>query len=82
MKAVRILLFLGTLAWAVSCVAQGSAVHESAQAGDLARLKELIGASPELVDAKDEDNGTPLHTAAMMGRMEANSAIGCVDGER
>jgi len=71
MKAGRFLLFLGALAWAVSCGAQIAEVHEAARTGDLARLKELIGASPELVNAIGEDNDTPLHSAAVMGKMNA-----------
>ena len=71
MKAMRFLLFLGALAWAVSCGAQSAEVHEAARSGNLAKLKELIGASPELVNAKGEGNDTPLHSAAMMGKMKA-----------
>lgn len=59
------------LAWAVSCAAQTAEVHEAARTGDLAKLKVLMSASPGLVNAKDEDGGTPLHTAAMAGRTEA-----------
>lgn len=71
MKTMRLLLFLGACAWAVSCGAQSAEVHEAARTGDLVKLKELIGASPELVNAKGEQNDTPLHSAAMMGKTDA-----------
>jgi ankyrin repeat protein/L-ascorbate metabolism protein UlaG (beta-lactamase superfamily) len=71
MKVMRLLLFLGALVWAVSCGAQSAEVHEAARTGDLRKLKELIGASPELVNAKGEQDDTPLHSAAMMGKMDA-----------
>jgi ankyrin repeat protein len=71
MKTMRLLLFMGVLAWAVSCGAQSAEVHDAARTGDVARLNELIGATPELVNAKGEDDDTPLHTAAMAGKMNA-----------
>jgi len=71
MKALRLLLVVGGLVWAVSCLAQTADIHQAALAGDCARLRELIDRSPELVNAKDEEQGTPLHSAAMMGRMDA-----------
>lgn len=71
MKASGILLFLGALAAAVSCAAQSPDVYAAARTGDCARLKELIDRSPELANARDEGQDTPLHVAAMMGRMEA-----------
>ncbi len=49
--------------------AQTSKVFEAARAGDLARLEALIGSSPGLVNARDEEGSTPLHAAAESGRM-------------
>jgi len=71
MKSFSALLVPVILAWAITCAAQTVEVHKAARDGDLAKLKELVGASPELANARDEDGGTPLHTAAMMGRMNA-----------
>ncbi len=65
------IVFLSVLGIAVVCMAQTDAVHEAARAGDLDRLAELISKDPALVDARDEGDHTPLHTAAMMGRMDA-----------
>jgi ankyrin repeat protein len=38
-------------------------IHELAQKGDLESVKTLIEKDPELVNAKDKDNRTPLHWA-------------------
>lgn len=71
MKTRILFLVMGGLAVAGFCAAQPLDVYRAARAGDCARLKELIDRSPELVNANDEEQGTPLHVAAMMGRMEA-----------
>ena len=71
MNALRFLLIMGGLAVAVSCAAQAPEVHQAARNGDCARLGELIDRSPELVNARDEGQDTPLHVAAMMGKMDA-----------
>ena len=70
MHAGRYLIVAAVLSWAVSCAAQGNAVSEAARAGDLATLRALVEASPELVNAKGEDDETPLHVAAMVGRLD------------
>jgi ankyrin repeat protein/L-ascorbate metabolism protein UlaG (beta-lactamase superfamily) len=71
MKAAGFLMVLAGLLVAVSCLAQTADVHRAARAGDCARLKELTGASPELVNARSEDGDVPLHTAALAGSMDA-----------
>lgn len=71
MNALRFLLVMGGLAVAVSCAAQTPDVHQAARNGDCARLGELIDRSPELVNARDEGQDTPLHVAAMVGTMDA-----------
>jgi|WetSurMetagenome_2_1015567.scaffolds.fasta_scaffold06246_2 ankyrin repeat protein/L-ascorbate metabolism protein UlaG (beta-lactamase superfamily) len=71
MRVLTFLLIVGGLAVAVSCAAQTSDVHRAAWSGDCARLEELIGRSPELVNSRDEGGDTPLHSAATMGKMDA-----------
>jgi len=71
MNALKFLLVMGGLAVAVSCAAQTPEVHQAARNGDCARLGELIDRSPELANARDEGQDTPLHVAAMMGKMDA-----------
>ncbi|HUV37302.1 MAG TPA: ankyrin repeat domain-containing protein [Patescibacteria group bacterium] len=69
MRGTACVLFLGVCAAAVFCAAQSVDVHQAAQSGDIERLEELIGKDPALVDARDEEGHTPLHSAAMSGRM-------------
>jgi upstream activation factor subunit UAF30 len=40
-----------------------SQIHDSAKAGDLEKVKELVKGSPELVFSKDREGRTPLHYA-------------------
>lgn len=42
----------------------------AARAGELAKVKELLAASPLLIRAKDDEGKTALHHAASGGRME------------
>ncbi len=71
MRVKIYILYLCVLAVPALCMARTDAVHEAARAGDLEKLAELVGSDPSLVDARDEEDHTPLHTAAMMGRMDA-----------
>lgn len=71
MRALFVCVGAVIVLWAGQCAGEAADVHRAAQAGDVARLKALIDASPELVNAKNEDGDTPLHTAATAGRTEA-----------
>jgi|GEM_PF-546624 len=72
MRATTVfLLCASVLAWAVPCGARNETVFRAAQTGDVAKLKELVEASPDLVNARDEESNTPLHVASLMGRMES-----------
>jgi ankyrin repeat protein/L-ascorbate metabolism protein UlaG (beta-lactamase superfamily) len=71
MRAMFVCVVAGVMLWAGSCAAQSAGVFEAARAGDVARLKALIDGSPELVNARNEEGDTPLHTAATAGRTEA-----------
>ncbi len=45
-------------------------IHEKAQEGDLARVKELMGADPSLLESKDAAGSTPLIAACAGGQLE------------
>ena len=46
-------------------------IIKAAKKGDIARLKQLLVADPELVHARDSDGSTPLHCATWKGHQEA-----------
>jgi len=62
----RFAAFLLTLAvLAAGAQAFGDPIHDAARTGDLAKVKSLVQAQPNLVASKDEQFGqTPLHVAA------------------
>jgi ankyrin repeat protein len=45
-------------------------IFDAAQKGDLAKLKSLVQNNPNLVNAKNKDDDTPLHIAADAGHLE------------
>ncbi len=45
-------------------------IHDDARSGDLARVKALLTKQPGLVNAEDEEGGTPLHWACLGGKKE------------
>jgi len=45
-------------------------IHDAAGNGDLAKVKALLQANPDLVSSKDDDGLTPLHWAAMRGHKD------------
>lgn len=50
------------------CIAYGFSwadeIHNAARAGDLAKVKALIGKNPGLINSRDKNGQTPLHIAA------------------
>jgi ankyrin repeat protein len=50
-------------------------IHEMAKAGDLDRLKKMIGENPSLVSSRDQDKNTPLHHAIEAGNLKAASLL-------
>ncbi len=65
MKAVLLkiplITFLTLLAW--SMVAGSEEIHDAVRAGKIEKVKALIAANPDLVDARDREGKTPLHWA-------------------
>jgi ankyrin repeat protein len=45
-------------------------IHDAARVGDLAKVKALVQANPDLVFSKDDDGETPLHVAAENDRKD------------
>lgn len=45
-------------------------IFDAAQKGDLAKVKSLVQENPDLVNAKNNDDNTPLHIAADEGHLE------------
>jgi ankyrin repeat protein len=45
-------------------------IHAAAEAGDVARVTEILTSRPELVSAKNEEGLTPVHLAARRGHAE------------
>jgi len=51
-------------------IASAGEIHDATQQGDLDRVKTLIEANPELINATDDFGHTPLHFAAAAGQKE------------
>ncbi|XP_060075241.1 uncharacterized protein LOC132554929 [Ylistrum balloti] len=51
-------------------VLAGPTIHEAAQAGNLARVQELLQHYPEMKESKDESGRTPLHLASTDGHID------------
>jgi ankyrin repeat protein len=55
---------------AASRPAMAQDIHKAAEAGDIARVTEMLASNPELVSAKNEKGLTPMHLAARRGHAE------------
>jgi ankyrin repeat protein len=64
----NIIVLLAIFAFIV-CV-YADEIHEAARKGDLTKVKELLDKHPELVNAVDNRNCTPLHFAVNGGYTE------------
>ena len=58
------------LALLCCAVAFSAEIHDTARDGDLARLRTLVTASPDLVSSRDNQGKTPLHWAAAAGHQD------------
>src|ERR1043166_8361904 len=48
---------------ALCSAARSDEIHDAAKVGDAEKVRELLKANPELVNAKDKEQKTPLHFA-------------------
>ena len=59
---------LVALVW--SSLAFCGEIHDAAKAGDLAKVKALLNANPDLISSKDTNGLTPLHDATWNGHKD------------
>jgi len=72
-SALESLLCAGVLLIAFSAAgvpALAQDIHAAAEAGDVARVSELLASEPDLVGGKNENGLTPMHLAARRGHTE------------
>jgi ankyrin repeat protein len=50
-------------------------IHDAAEAGDIAQVKALLKAWPELLEAENQKGLTPLHAASANGKTEVMEAL-------
>lgn len=66
-----VIVFLSVFLFSTACPAQVDDLHEAARSGDIERLASLLEQDSALVDARNEERHTPLHSAAMAGQIDA-----------
>ncbi|UCH83917.1 MAG: ankyrin repeat domain-containing protein [Candidatus Latescibacterota bacterium] len=66
----RALLIAALFAFAVAGVVGAAQIHDLARTGDLEQVKNLIDQSPDLLNALNEEEETPLHFAAASGNLD------------
>ncbi|MBN2446205.1 MAG: ankyrin repeat domain-containing protein, partial [Phycisphaerae bacterium] len=68
---------LATIVAILTCgsMALAAAIHDAAGDGDLAKVKEIVGADPEAVSLRDGSRMTALHWAVLRGRTEIVSFL-------
>jgi ankyrin repeat protein len=48
---------------------------KAAKNGNLAAVKAILAAAPDLIDARDQDDSTPLHCACWKGHLEVVACL-------
>lgn len=69
--SIQKIIFIGIIVFGMVgslCLAED--IHQSAEEGDLAKVKTLIEENPALANAKNEDQETPLHRAVSGGHLD------------
>jgi len=51
------------------------AIFKAAKSGDIATVRDLLNKDPKLVDARDQDESTPLHCAAWKGQVDVVTTL-------
>lgn len=69
MKPLKILGTVLALSFVMGCTKPQN-IHEAAGEGNVERVKSLLARDPQLVHARDNDDGTPLLWAAWKGRQK------------
>jgi ankyrin repeat protein len=64
MKAARAAALTALVLWLTPAAGQGPDVFEAIRQGDVAAVKGLVDANPQLVKARNANQSTPLHVAA------------------
>ena len=70
MRLLRLLIALIAVCPLTAAAAGAAEIHDLVRRGETARIDTLVGAQPELVNARDERNCTPLHFAVSRGNIE------------
>ncbi|MFA9453306.1 MAG: ankyrin repeat domain-containing protein [Candidatus Aminicenantaceae bacterium] len=68
-RSYPFMLFILICVFAVT-PATAHEIHDAAQAGDLAKVRSLLEANPNLLEIKNENEKTPMHFAAESGSVE------------
>jgi ankyrin repeat protein len=53
----------------------GEEIHNAVKEGDIARVESLLVKKPEKINAKEKDDLTPLHYAAMHGHKDVSELL-------
>jgi 7,8-dihydropterin-6-yl-methyl-4-(beta-D-ribofuranosyl)aminobenzene 5'-phosphate synthase len=69
------IFLIAMLLSAGASVLWGGDIHKAVSQGELGRIGSLLKENPELLEARDENNLTPLLVAAIEGRIEAASLL-------
>ena len=70
MITVNKMFYLFLVFFVLTAPAAAEEIHEAVQQGDLAKVKKLLENNPDLLEAKSENEKTPLHFAAQIGNKE------------
>lgn len=67
MKTVRHLTAIAVILFGFALAATAGEIHDAAEQGDLASVKQLVSENRDLISEQDDAGSTPLHVAATNG---------------